>query len=524
MNIKEKILSKVLDKNNNVSASKLRSLDKETIDIIKQLSKCPSNNIVEKLYWLINDLDDYPKKCLTCNSPIKIFSSFKDGYLKSFCCLSCMQKHPETIKKKKQTIKNRYGVNSIWQVDFIKWKRDKTNIERYGVVCPVHNNQIKEKVKNTFFKKYGVKTNIPSQVKKFNKKRIETQKKTYIENIILKNSNIIEPLFSISDYIKNDNYKKELLWKCLTCKYEFYIQPYEHIFCPRCYPKCRSQLQNKIADELKKINLSIELDVRKPLDNRYEIDIFVRDKKLGIEINGNYWHSELNGIDKFYHKNKLDFALENCITLLNFFEDEVLYKHDIVLSMIKSKLNLYKTIYARNTKIVELGKNETDIFLENTHIQGTCKYDISYGLNYNDEIVCVITFVKPRYNKNYEWEIARFSSKLNTKCIGGFSKLLKHFIKLHKPKNIISYSDKRYSIGDVYIKNGFKKSHTSQPNYWYMHKSNYLIRLNRQNFQKHKLKNLLTTFNENLTEWENMKNNGYDRIWDCGNDVFILNT
>ena len=27
-------------------------------------------------------------------------------------------------------------------------------------------------------------------------------------------------------------------------------------------------------------------------------------------------------------------------------------------------------------------------------------------------------------------------------------------------------------------------------------------------------------FDPELTEWENMKINGYDRIWDCGTDVW----
>jgi len=33
----------------------------------------------------------------------------------------------------------------------------------------------------------------------------------------------------------------------------------------------------------------------------------------------------------------------------------------------------------------------------------------------------------------------------------------------------------------------------------------------------------LKTFDENKTEWENMKNNKYDRIWDCGNAVYGIN-
>ena len=41
--------------------------------------------------------------------------------------------------------------------------------------------------------------------------------------------------------------------------------------------------------------------------------------------------------------------------------------------------------------------------------------------------------------------------------------------------------------------------------------------------QKFKLKNILDVFDESKTEVENMKANGYHRIFDCGNLVFVKN-
>ena len=43
-------------------------------------------------------------------------------------------------------------------------------------------------------------------------------------------------------------------------------------------------------------------------------------------------------------------------------------------------------------------------------------------------------------------------------------------------------------------------------------------------FQKHKLEKVLGKYDINLTEWENMLQNGYDRIWDCGNCKWIYNS
>ena len=43
----------------------------------------------------------------------------------------------------------------------------------------------------------------------------------------------------------------------------------------------------------------------------------------------------------------------------------------------------------------------------------------------------------------------------------------------------------------------------------------------RHKFQKHKLESILNIYDHNLTEAQNMFDNGYRRIWDCGNLVYI---
>jgi len=79
--------------------------------------------------------------------------------------------------------------------------------------------------------------------------------------------------------------------------------------------------------------------------------------------------------------------------------------------------------------------------------------------------------------------------------------------------------DRRYSVGKSYESVGFKFKGESNPSYYYI-KGNELIRYNRIQFQKHKLKSKLESFDPSLTEWQNMQLNGYDRIWDCGNYVY----
>jgi hypothetical protein len=130
-----------------------------------------------------------------------------------------------------------------------------------------------------------------------------------------------------------------------------------------------------------------------------------------------------------------------------------------------------------------------------------------------------MSFSKPRYNKKYEWELIRFASKCGHTVTGGASKLFSFFTKTYSAATVISYSDRSRSTGKVYSMMGFDFVNSSAPNYYYT--QNYNEFFHRSKFQKHKLANLLTNFVPTLTEWENMQNNGYDRIWDCGNDVWV---
>lgn len=104
----------------------------------------------------------------------------------------------------------------------------------------------------------------------------------------------------------------------------------------------------------------------------------------------------------------------------------------------------------------------------------------------------------------------------------GFFFLNKCFTKNYNPQKIVSYADRRwtYSKTNLYDKLGFVKIDDGIPNYWYI--DNTWERIHRFNFRKNVLNEKLQNFDENLTEWENMQINGYDRIWDCGHLKYEL--
>ena len=141
----------------------------------------------------------------------------------------------------------------------------------------------------------------------------------------------------------------------------------------------------------------------------------------------------------------------------------------------------------------------------------------------NDEVLsCMFEVVSEDETTRVtdEWELLRFCTKLGYHIPGAAGKMLKHFERTHNPTSLISYADRRWSRGKMYESLGFALNHISEPNYWYL-TSKMANRFSRQKFQKKKLKDILVNYDPKLTEVENVLANGYDRIFDCGNLVYI---
>ena len=244
-----------------------------------------------------------------------------------------------------------------------------------------------------------------------------------------------------------------------------------------------------------------------------ELDIYIPEKKLAIEFNGLFWHSEL-WKDKNYHLSKTKMCEEKGIRLIHIFEDEWWYKKDICKSIIASSLGIYRErIPARKCKVRECGLKEAQDFLDKNHLQGYSSSSKRLGLYYNNELVSILTFSKPRFSKEYDWEIIRFANKLNTSIVGSFSKLMKAF---KETGSVVTYSDRRLFTGDVYRNNGFDELTPTSPSYFY---TNERERVSRYSMQK---KKLIQKYPEDieLSEHEIAHKHGWYRIYDCGHWKF----
>ena len=488
--------------------------------------------------------DIIKKTCETCNTEFDV--QFYKRNIQRFCSRKCSvnnvtvkdknrtnvkkafdekygthpMKTPLGIQNLKSSILNKYGVDWVSKIDGWFDTVKKNNLIKYGTEIYTNNPQAKltrlargDKFNDdvyTRFKTTRQKNHYDKLVKFFTEKSLEL-------------------LCDFKDY-KGYHFSNIYKFKCCNCAKIFESSVYNltGIFCNVCHPEKIDTFEENFYKFL--ISL-IPNDVVVSRRNRTillgkELDFYIAEKKLAFELNGLYWHSENGkGLTKHYHLNKTKACACHGVRLIHIFENEWNYKKNIVMSIIKNLIGCNtsnRRIFARNCEIREITASVKNEFLNRTHIQGKDTSTIKLGLFYENELVSVMTFSNnSRFDKSSDWELMRFSNSLNTNVIGGASKLFKHFIKNYKYKQIVSYSDRRYFTGKIYTTLGFKFAAYTTSNYYYII-DKYKDLQHRMSFQKHKLSKILKDYRPELSEWENMKNNGYDRIWDCGNSKFIF--
>ena len=490
----------------------------------------------ERMYCYHNNIKEYPK-CVVCGNNVKFIQGH--GYTKT-CCDKCNSMHSSQTRsnfseEKKKDIRERTSITrsnfseekkkdirertSQTKLNFSEEKKKDilnkmkhTCIERYGVDNIFKNKEyIKECVKN----KYGV-DNI------FKKKEYIKQKLK--EKYGVTNSTYIDKPKFVIDILNNENKFKDMI-KYNDLKSVNDIMNYLNVsdFCVLQHLKKYniqglinrnvSHYEDDITEWLKSFNINV-INNKKMLNGK-EIDIFLPDYNIGIEFNGNYWHCD-ELLDKKYHQQKSLTAKNKEIFLYHIFEYEWKKDEEKIKNHLLNILNLNKNkIYARKCVIKEIKDNQIKKeFLNKNHLQGDDKSAIKIGLYYDNQLVEIMTFCKPRFNNNYQYELSRLCTISGCNVIGGANKLFNYFVKNYNPKSIISYSNFAKNKGNIYNKLGFDYINLTNPNYVW---SKNDIILSRYQTQKSKL--LKDGFTGN-TEDEIMKSQGFFKIYDCGNMVF----
>ena len=516
--------------------------------------------------------DKYLKKdgegsCKNCGKPTK-FIRFTKGY-RDCCCAECTNlikygykyhtSRPEVQAKIQKTNIERYGAKTPFESkkvqdeikesnlekygsvtpfgdEKVQEKIHQTNIERFGAKTPFESKEIQDKVKQTMIDKYGVDNAFKSE--EVQNKIKETTFKNYGVNHNWKSKEVREKGLktlqkSISDYCKENNLielrELDLVYPRKVCeKFKINVLAFKKVYLIDSNTNIQElkEYDKYLQDNAKEYNSKYEAELHAWLKSIYdgeihvntrkiitplELDFYIPDKKLAIEFNGNWCHSINFGIDKNYHLNKTLLCQEKGMHLIHIFEYEWNLKKDICKSIISSALGIYENkIYARECEIREVSSKEAKEFLEENHLQGFTPSNYRIGLYFNNELVQLLCFGKNRF-KNNEIELLRMCTKLNTQVVGGFSKLL-----THQPYDYFtSYVDLSKFSAEGYLSNNFKIIGKSGLNYKYIKDERVL---NRFAAQKHKLPKLLgDTFDATKTESQNMIDNDWWQVYDCGN-------
>ena len=382
-------------------------------------------------------------------------------------------------------------------------KKDFTDMYSvFSFVCPIHGEKITKAINHLT----GCKCNECALLDIGNSSRLT------LEEFLIQARSAHTPNRYNYDKYKYVNFKTKGEIFCNECNKIFFQSPESHVRghgCPYCFHP-DSKWEVEIREFINSLGIKTEKNTS-ILDGQ-EIDIYIPDKKIGIECNGIYFHS-INGGGKTrnYHFNKTEKCISKGIQLLHIWENEWRDSKDLLKSMIKSKLGIVdNNIYARKCVVKELSTTQTRLFLDANHIQGSTGSNKKYGLFFNDSLVACMTF---KHHDKHQWELNRFCTLMNTRIIGGASKLLSHFIKQNNPDQIVSFANRRYSDGKLYESLGFSFIHNTSYSYYY---TDYKHTYPKNGFRLEKLKKKYTNFDPAKTENENAIALGFDRIYDSG--------
>lgn len=411
----------------------------------------------------------------------------------------------ETFKQKaRQTSLERYGSEYHSSSDIGKEQRKASNLQALGVEYPFQRPDIRDKALRTIQDRYGVAST--SQLAEVSAAQLSTK----YRNQFGADHTLHETLFN-EDWVREryevDNLSQQEIAELVGMKDRQSVGTRM-----REWGISARSSSNVSAGERQLVEFiqSLGLEVRKSdrtIIAPQELDIVIPSHNFAIEYCGLYWHSDVHK-DRNYHLRKLERCVEAGYRLLTVFEDEWKDSRAIVEAAIRHKLgcNTSTTIGARKTTIRNVDVGTAREFLEINHIQGDGPGSINKALVHEGNIIAVATFIKHKD----KLVLNRYAT--NVTVPGGLSKLVKSALTEYNMP-IESFADRRWSDGGMYAKAGFTLVDTLRPDYRYIINNK---RAHKFAFRHKFLETKLPNYDPTISETENMRAAGYNRIFDCG--------
>ena len=399
-------------------------------------------------------------------------------------------------EKIKSTNLERYGASNVMQSYSGKSAFTRSCMNSLGVCWPTQNSEVLRKRSETNLTRYGGNGWGSPIIKQKCDATVQTK---YGVGNVMQSAEVKETLS------RNVQDKYGVPWYCM-------------------HPNCRVYSTNDSAPNRMFAKLLSENNIEYTTEFVIEKKSF--DFKVGnvlIEIDPTPTHNirwtpfnKDNGIAYSYHRDKSDVAERYGYRCIHVWDWDDTNK---IISLLKKR----KKLYARKCTVKEISIPQAKEFINKHHLQNYANSKLCIGLFYKDQLVSVMTFGAPRYNKKYECELVRYCS--SHYVVGGANKLFKYFIENYHPKSIISYCDASKFTGKLYSDLGFIEQGVSLGKHWYNARTGSHITDNllRQRGFDQLLGDVYGKFGKGTSNEELMRNFGYDEIIDAGQKTFILN-
>ena len=436
----QKLLFEEYKDNNKALLVKLRYNKDLVADIEEEtsfLNQYQDTSISERIWYIKNDLHE-PQLCPYCNERKRRFKKLDKGLFPTCgheeCQKAGMSKGAKAERdwdkiqaKMKATYKARTGYDhNMRNPEAVKKFVEKFTVEHNGAKCGCLTENGRR----------GYRERFDGELIR------RSKEKMMIDVVEIKDSLL---------HLKCINCGEDLGWIDRS-KFNRYTR-LEWNLCNKCYPgegHKRSIFEDQVEIEIKKIYKGAVETNKKIFGKDYEFDIVIPDRKLLIECNGLYYHSDACK-DKEYHRAKKTFAERHGYKCFMIWEDDWynISKRKTILSFLSSFLCPETQIRVKNSEISiskSISREDIEQFMNENSIYSLVPYTTSYSIvaDNNEIIACALvgpTRFKGFFLNQKEVEIYRMSVKNGYDRNPLVSLLVKNIQDDYKDAKIIFYND-----------------------------------------------------------------------------------
>lgn len=431
-------------------AGKLRRTTSEARAISKECADCgqlfESSNPSE-LYCQ----NQHYGNCEVCENSFES-SPGKKRRTCSPLCAGKLVNSEESMLKRKETSREKYGTEYPQQSEEVKAKIAASNLERYGYESALGSPELRKKSRATSLERYGV----------------EWYNQTEEAKEILRTTNLDK--YGVPNVFMHPEVQaksqKTLMENLASGK-------------SRAFPRV-SKINRKYAAILER-ELGVEVEFEAPVGSFFvDLKVVHGSRAFYIDIHPTVSHNSeipfaclISGCESdcikhqatksSYHASRAKAALDENKTLIQWYGWQT---PEQLVALLRPKLQPAVKISARKATAMSVSSKDANSFLKLYHIQGSTRsQSFRYGLYLGSELIAIATFGKSRFGSKFEHEFIRYAVKPGFVVYGGAGKLVSMFLEDSNSTSLVSYVDFDHTTAQsiFLLQAGFSEIATTGP-------------------------------------------------------------